>query len=529
MIVRKPYAFLVEHFKLVHFILLIPFGYLTYMFYRLSRFFDAFVVAGYKTNATNVVGTYYNILIPIAIFIIIITTLLILLLFQRKDKTYQPYMIYTILYTIIFAFSLLLPNFLSKCESATLVSSTALILRGFASIAFYVQIIAFIFIILLGFGLNVKTGEFQDIQEEIDLEEEDSEEVEINVGNEDYKAKRWLRRYFREIKYYIIENKHVFMVLGGIVAVILLYFIGSFIISLTSIVKVDQSFKHTNFSISFNSSILSTLDYHGKPISDGKIYLANKVTVTNLTNDLKTINASDFWLDISGTYYYPVLDRSGKFLDLAKPYYGEKIGAKATNEYVLVYELDENDARSQYKIRVLDSITYKKNQMIPNYKQITLTPNYSNSVSKVGEYSLNEEVSFKDTTLLNSSLMVTNYEISQSYRYNYDYCYQDTCTKSTDSVSASFGKYLLILENKLLLDENCSYFKNKLGSNNFYEDFVEVSYDTSNMNHVLPVKDLTPKGVEDHTVLEVNSSINDAENLYLNITIRSKQYTIKLK
>lgn len=529
MIIRKPFAFLVEHFKIIHFILLIPIGYLGFMFYRLSRFFNAFVVAGYKTNATNVVGTYYNIIIPIAIIMIIIHSTLILLLFQRKDKTYQPYLIYTIVYTIIFAFSLLLPAFLSQCEDASLVSSTALILRGFASIIFYLQIVAAIFIILLGLGLNIKTGEFQDIRDEIDLEEEDSEEVEINVSNEDYKTKRWLRRYFREIKYYIIENKNIFKVLGGIVGAVILFFVGSFILSLNKVVKVDQSFKHTNFTISFNASLLSTLDYHGKVISDGKIYLANKVTVTNITNDLKTINASDFWLDISGTYYYPVLDRSGKFLDLAKPYYGEKIGAGATNEYVLVYELDESEARSQYNIKVLDSITYKKNQMIPNYKQITLTPSFSNSVSKVGEYTLNEEISFKDTTLLNTTFMVSNYEISQSYRYSYDYCYQEECSKSTDSVSATFGKYLLILENKLSLDENSSYFKNRLGSNNFYEDFVEVQYDTENMHHSLSVKDLTPKGVEDHTVLEVNSSIKDADNLYLNITIRNKQYTIKLK
>ena len=67
---------------------------------------------------------------------------------------------------------------------------------------------------------------------------------------------------------------------------------------------------------------------------------AVKTTIKNNTKGLIDLDTDAFWLNIDGKFYYPVLDRSGKFLDMGKPYYGEKIGAGVQEEIVLVYEFE---------------------------------------------------------------------------------------------------------------------------------------------------------------------------------------------
>ena len=98
MIIRKPFAFLVEKFKLLHFIILIPRIYLIYMFWRLSDFFNTFVVNGYVTTIADVQGKYYSFLMVIACILIIAFSILVASLFKKKNKFYTPYLIITSVY-----------------------------------------------------------------------------------------------------------------------------------------------------------------------------------------------------------------------------------------------------------------------------------------------------------------------------------------------------------------------------------------------------------------------------------------------
>jgi len=528
MIIRKPFAFLVEKFKLLHFIILIPCIYLAYKLWNLMNFFQDFVASGYATKEVNVVNNYYSFLMIISLIVVIVFFISITLLFRKKNKNDKAYVLLTLFYLMLLAYTIMLPSLLNNAQLSTLDSSTSLIVRGATNIFFWVQIISLIIILLLMFGFDFSTGEFLEIRDEINLDEEDSEEVEININREDYKIKRGFRRYFREIKYYIIENKNIFKVIFAILGFVLVVLIIKFIISLNTSVKVDQNFRYSNFQITFNDSYLSTLDYSGNKIMDGKVYLAVKVKVKNITNDLVTLNTSDFCLYLNDECYYPTLDRSGKFLDIAKPYYAEAIGKGVENEYVLVYELDEGLAKSTYKIRILDSLVKKNDDIIPKYKEINLTPSYSDTVTEVGSYSIDNEIEFKNSTLLDSKLNIKDYLLTNNYKYSYDFCYNDNCILSYNSVNPTSGKYLLVIDDELYLDENASYTKYKLGTNNFFNDFVKVEYYINDNKYETSVVDKTPQK-SDKTTLEVNSNVTLADKINLIITIRDKRYTINLK
>ena len=529
MIIRKPFAFIVQKFKLLHFITLIPMMYLIYKYYNLSQFFNRFVANGYVTNINNAVDIYYSFVMIIACVLILVFGVLLTALFKKKNKYYMPYLVFTIFYFVVLVYSLFSNGLLIDASNADLASSTSLIIKSLTSVLFYGQVIFVFAILLLAFGFDIRSGDFLDIKEEISLDEEDSEEVEISFVNEDYKYKRFINRYIREIKYYIIENKNVFKVFGGIIGIILAFFIGKYIISLTRVVKIDQSFNYSKMSLTFNNALLSKLDYTGNVIREGKIYLAVKLSAKNTSNDLLSISTSDFCLEISsGNCIYPILDKSGKFIDLALPYYGEKLGQGKAYEYVLVYELDEGQARGKYKIKILDSLTYKENEVLAKYREINITPSYSVNVIDVKNYNLGDEIDLSKSNLLNTKIKVNDFTISNTFRYNYDYCYKGECSKSMNNVSISSNSLFLVLDSEYKIDEKATYFKNNRPKTNFFSDFGILKYSIDGKDYYAALTDKTPSEVSDKVVLETTNSIKRADDIKLLLTIRDKRYTLNL-
>ena len=529
MIIRKPFAFIVQKFKLLHFIVLVPMLYLIFTYYNLNNFFNRFVVDGYVTSINNAPDLYYNFLMVIAGVVVIIFTSLVTSLFKKKNKYYFPYLLLTLFYVAVLVFTLFSKGLLINAVNAKLASSTSLIIRSLTSIFFYGQVVCIPLFFLLTFGFDVRTGDFLDIKDEINLDEEDSEEVEIGVSKDNYKVKRWVNRYIREIKYYVIENKNVFKILGGVLGVIILFFVGSYIISLTRVVRVDQAFNYSSMSLSFNSSTLSTIDYGGNYIKEGKIYLAVKLSAKNLSKDLMSISTSDFCLEINKDCYYPTLDRSGKFIDIAVPYYGEKLGQGVEHEYVFVYELDEDLARSKYKIKILDKLTYKENEVIAQYKEINLRPSFTSSVVNVKNYDIGEEINFNKSNVLNTTLNVSKYSFMDSYRYYYDYCYNDNCTKSMNSIAISNNNTFLVLDASFNMDEKATYFKNTKSRTAFFKDFVTIKYTIGDKEYYASVADKTPNEVTNQIVLETTAGIKRADKISLLFTIRDKRFTLDLK
>lgn len=530
MIIRKPYAFIVKYYRIIHLILLIPLLYLCYRSYDLMQFFSNFVRDGYKTNIANVAKEYYSLLLPLFSLIIGIFCIVIITLFAKKKRSYSTYMIFAIFYLIFFAITMVLPGILTNFETRDIESAIGLMVSGISGIIFYIQPILIFMFILNGLGFDFKNFEFNDIKDEISLDEEDSEEVEVNLNKDTYKVKRLINRYVRELRYYVIENKVYFFTGGAIVGLILLFFVGKWIISLNRIVRIDQSFAHSSFSVTFNDSLLSTMDYNGNIIQGGKIYLAVKTTIKNNTRSLLSLDTDAFWLQVDGKDYYPVLDRSGKFIDLGKPYYGEKVGPGDSQEIVLVYEFSDSYIFDRYKIRVLDSLTHKEMEIIAKYKEINLRPKYSSSILSKGKYNLGDTINLRDTNLLNSEIHFDTYDINKTYQYHYDYCYKEECRDSINSVTAGANKVLLTMGGTIKLDENSTYSKFKLGSNKIAQDFMKVEYSIDGKTYTTTVKDVTPSNIkDDYVLLETSGEIKKADSINLLITVRNLNYTLKIK
>lgn len=536
MIIKKPYAFLIRHFRLIHFILLIPIIIVLLSTRSILTFFKAYVAAGYVTDEVNIVSNYLNFLVYPALIFIIIGFILILLLLRSKNKNINIYAFNSLFYFILLILFILIPSILTKYETTDIASTTARVYRDVTNFIYFFQYLIIFLVIIKGLGFDFERFKFIDILDELDLEEEDSDEIEFKIGLPAYKAKRSLRKTFREFKYYVLENKFYLSIICSIVLVISLIFIVVSIINGNRNIKINQIFSLNNFNIKFNSSILTNIDYNGQVIAEDKYYLAVKTYVKNVGTTAQKLDTSDFWLEIAkDKYKYPILDRSGKFIDLGKPYYGEKIAKNYECEYVLVYELTSEEIKSNYTIKILDSITYKEDEIIPKYKIINLTPKLINKISEINIKQLGEEINLENTNLMNTTLKIDAYTITNKYLYTYEFCIMDEeCYESTNSVTpdtgSSAGYYTLIkLNGNFNLDENSTYAKYKLGSNNFFKDFVQIEYVIGDNTHIANVSDKTPENSDGIYVIQVPKKVDEASEINLIVTIRDKEFIYKLK
>ena len=98
MVLRKPYAFLIKHFKIIHLILCIPLVYLIIKTGAITSFFSDYVKANYYTNLTNIAGSYINYFMYLAILVILLLVLAVYFLMRQKKKNSKFYLFLMLYY-----------------------------------------------------------------------------------------------------------------------------------------------------------------------------------------------------------------------------------------------------------------------------------------------------------------------------------------------------------------------------------------------------------------------------------------------
>ena len=528
MILKKPYAFLIKYFKIIHLILLLPLCYIAFKTSNIANFFENMVSNNYVTNEINIASNYINVFLYLALIIVIAAAISIYLLMKEKNKKTFYYVFLIVYYALLFLATTVTYGQLFDLESNDAVASTIRLYKDFSKILFWPQIAFILFTLFRGIGFDIKSFNFSKDLEEIELEEDDDEEIEINFGKNSYKYKRTIRKTIREFKYYILENKFVFSCISAVLIII----IGSSIYMNIEVYNkkynLNEAFSMNGLIISVNDSILTNLNYDGTLISDDKYYLAIKVAMANKIEHSINIDKDNFRLYIDKDYIYPILDKSNKFVDYGSCYFGEEIKGKTSSEYVLVYELDKEQYRKSYNLRVLDSIVYGIGELHPKYRLITLNPDIQTTIESMGTSKIGNTISLEDTTLLNSTIKVNDYYFNNKFVYEYEKCNNEDCQLYTKSISTSSNTFFLI-DADILLDEKSYYYINKVWRDNFYSDFVKLEYTYSGKKYTANLTNKTPQNyIGEYMVLEVPKSLQYAKDIKMVITIRDRRAIIEL-
>lgn len=373
MIVRKPYAFLIKNFKLIHLVMSILFVFLITRTTKILNFFRRYLINSLIDVVPN---DYFNIFMYLAIIVIIVAAVAILFLFKEKKKPITFYII-TIAGCIgILGCYIYFSSVISSLQYSIMDRKTISLARDITMFCLIGQYILIIPYVIRTIGFDIKKFDFKKDLEELNISVEDNEEFELTVGVDKNKLEQKARKSLRELKYYYVENKHFINI---ILAVIIVFFGYKIVTS----IKINPTYKEGSvisldnyYTLKFDESYITNKDSKGKEISvDGNTYLIVKFTVHSNYNGNITLNTDKFLVYINNEKFIANRGYYSYFSNYGIGYKGQKIAYNTDKTYILTYSIP--DKYKNNKIRLEYEYRYdNNNEMIK--KKVKLSPKIEN-------------------------------------------------------------------------------------------------------------------------------------------------------
>lgn len=527
MVLRKPYAFLIKHFRLIHLCLFGLVLYITIATKPLINIFGNLADQG-KLNYYDQIGIF----VYFAIILSIIFGIAMFFLMIKKAKP-KSFYLYLSLYYVLFLLSLLIANnILSGLIENTIISiQTARAYYDISRIIYWPQIIFIIFSFVRAVGFDIKKFGFEKDLIDLNLSDQDREEFEVSIKFDYYALFAKLRRYLRELRYYFLENTLI------IITIIIVLFIGIIItIFINSQIKnkiysEDDALIVNNFQYSINSSYITNTNQVGEKFKDNLYYLIIDLNIKNIKNKPYKMILSDFLIKNNNQNYFPISYDSRDFVDLGITYKNEIIQPGESINKIAIFEVKNfSISDNKYILKIFDHFKYdsKKNIEEPIYIVVNLKPKLINGLNVNPRKYFGLTTKFDQSLLKKSTLKIKNYEIQNLLIYNYKKCItKDNCQNLDGVMTAAKNKDLLILDYDLFLDQN-SYYK-KENNQNFFNDYATIRYTVNNQSITSQTKVVNPINYSEKIALQVDSLIRNAQTIDLYITIRDQRYIISLK
>jgi len=336
MIFRKPYGFLIKHFRLIHLIIT---GILFYLVYCNNQIYsyinDCINNSSFKYNALEYINYNIHILIGIAIVLFLV----IFWLFKYKEKPKTIYVISILGYVLVGIFMFILFSYFTGIPNNVLDQKVIRAYRDIMLITLGFQYLIIAIMFVRGLGFDIKKFNFgKDIQE-LNLTDEDGEEIEVDVNIDTNVLFRNVRKKKRELGYFFKEYKIIIL---GIIFIILV------IIGYSSYNNIKRILKVYNQGdiIGYNNYITVNNSYYN--IDNDNNYIIIKFDVfKNGKRDRLDVN--NMILKINDLEYLPNKNICYKFNSFGNCYKKQYITSNSSS-YMLVYEVDVLNTEKSYLI-----------------------------------------------------------------------------------------------------------------------------------------------------------------------------------
>lgn len=530
MILKKPYKFLIKHFKLVHLIMNFLMIYLFYKYCGIISFYSE-LANSYTGRLSTDPSKLINIFMYLIILIIVILSILLIYLLKSKRKNIKLYIGTLIIYIFVFIFLSYSKTIMGDLEIKIVDLKVLHNVKDILYLGAFLQISQIIFFTIRGLGIDLKKFDFKKDLEEFEITDEDNEEFELNVNIDTNKIISNINKHKRYFGYFYKENKNLFFLAASILIVILCFFIYMNLGVYNKTYKQGDYFTTNDFSMAITNSYITDYDYKNKLISSNKSFVILEVTIRSKYSR-KVLNSARPELIIGYDKYYYNNDYSNYFVDIGNSYSNEEINTDFS-KYLLIYPIDKKDAKKKIKFRYVDSTdvtstrakTINVNLLIRNLDEIKETKNYN----------LGEKIDLNGSILGNSSFVINSYDLQKNYVLNYNFCFDtNKCFNSIEYVKPSivnnYDKVLL----KLNAELNIS---NELYKNKSFVDFVKLygnfkyKIDNVEKDDKTILKSVDPIRVKDKNVyyLELISEALNSNELSLVLKVRDYVYIYKIR
>lgn len=529
MVLKKPYAFLIKHFRLIHLFLL---GFLLYVFnksYSVFKFFDTYLNSSKLNLIDNLSSQFITPFMFIVTIMIILVTLTIMLLMNFKKKNTKYYLICIIFYFILIFVFIFTSYQLKQIEWNQINVQLIKITRDMLLVGYLFQIPFMIVSLVRAIGFNIRKFNFERDLKELDIDEFDSEEFEVGVNLDNNDIKTIINRRKRVLKYFVKENKYVVILFIGLLMIGsgLLIYINKEVYH--KVYEENEELNTPSIKIKVLNSYQLDTNSSNNDITDGLYsFTVVKVLLTNNTKTNLSINLNNFRLSTKEFTTYKVDTSSYKqFIEFGAGYNGEEIKSLESKDYILVFKIKKEEKTNSKLLEYLTSTKLRNKELVYNYAKFKLNTDTLAKNETVKEVNLNEKIDFSNSLLKNTNITIRNVEIDNNFVENNKKCINNKCYDSSNYiVPTSISKYkkmVMKVDYELELDKTI----NQDVKNSFIARFANIRYVINNKEyyHDINLVDITPYGLNDVSYLEVKDEVNKANKIYLDIRIRNKIYT----
>lgn len=524
MILKKPYAFLIKHFKLIHIIMTILFGYLIYKTNVILSFLNRYMDSKELVTGKNLVVPLFSVIIYIVLAIIILLCVAIFILMRYKKKPYGFYFLNILSCIGLIVIYVFVQTTIGTMEEKVMSLQTVRLARDLLTIAILLQTSSLVVNFIRSIGFNIKKFNFEDDYAELNIESKDNEEFELELSVDTNKLRRNWRKRIRHFKYVYAEHKYIINLLGLLVILVLVFAI-SFVLGLfDKRYRENDLFTTNQYIMGIMDSYVVTENYKGNTINDSQFVIL-RLNIKNRFNSDNTFTVARSSLVVDGDKFYHTRSYKEEFKDLGNVYLDQSLTQDATN-YLLVYEIPSGYSTDKATFQFQDS------DLKTNY-DVKIEPENLEENENVKDYNLKETIEINN--LMEISLKIDSYQIARSFKLNYNFCITtNECYDSVEylypSLSGRNDKALLKLEGSINLEKN--YITDIKNLSNFISYFGVIEYEKdgslktqkTGLKRVLPNNSKT----KDYYI-EINEDVMSADKIYLSFVIRNNTYRYQLK
>lgn len=518
MILRKPYAFLIKYFQKINILLLLLVGVVFYQNIQLHQFVKDYLSTGVYNATIDSISNYANTYIYLAFIAILVISGILIYLLRYKDKPYASYVFILVANLITFAFFLYTDNYFTYqvVEGYNLVAIKVVNdLLFISTIPYYPML----FILLIrSIGIDLKNFGFQEDKEFVEINEEDREEVEVQVGFDKDRFIRKIKYRIRYFKYFFLEHKVSLSIVFVVVLLIFGFNFYRYFYVDNRIYNMNETFNSNNYRLSVKHSYLTDKDFSGNVVSEKDTYfILVDLSVENLLSISRDFDIQKLFLFVDNDYYVPTTRFNSYFKDMGNLFINKSLDGNQKTSYLLIYEVPKPREDANFLLKYQDLSGDGKLIRVKMKVQDISTFKEKGSASLKEEFTipinLDEEVTFN----------FFNYQVLDSVNYTYQKCSPNSCPIYQGTVAAVTGKKILYLKGTF-----GDYSKQEFLE--FALKYGKVRYKINGEYKLVATKSAISKDYfGNYLYFVVPDEVVNAESIELVFTIRTYQYFYKLK
>ena len=518
MVLKKPYAVFIKLFRPLHFLFIIGISLLIYKQNNILNYLSNYLYTSdfyLDEGVTAKLVSSYLFIIPV---ILILFSLLMFGVMFRKNKPYKLYFMSIFIFLVIFIVNIYTSNFLKVFETNIVSIKAVKLIHDIVLLTIIVESSITVVFIVRALGINFEKFDFSSDIGKFDIDEKDKEEFELELKFDFNETKRRRNRQFRNFKYFYLENKFMISIISISLIVLVIALSLLLIFKNHKFNKEGIEYNIEDFNILVEDTYILNSNYEGNKITNDYLIIV-KTKLSSYYS--KFLYSKDFTLKIGEASISPTKNYQNYLLDIGIPYNNDSL----TDEYksfIFTYEIP--------KKYITSDMYFSYNNVGYNF-DISLNPKTLKYGNKTEVVNIGKVLSF-EKSLGNIEFNIKEYEISDFYKMEYNYCIKDVCFDSFEylipSINENFDKTIL----KLDLD----YTNNSnLSLNNFYDllvQFGDIYYLKDGMWQIQDdffEKITSKKTNSKYVYIGINNNIKDSDSIKFVFNIRGLKYEYILK